>query len=91
MQNIQNILKRTSLEAAHVEISTLDDNEILKYCLDNNIHIRTWALLERNPEKDDVARQNILRVIELAKKYPNLYLDIITDYAPIITGLLNSF
>ena len=91
LENIQTILKRASLEAVHVEISTLDDNEVLKFCLNNNIHIRTWALLERNPEKDDVARQNILRAIELAKNYPSLHLDIITDYALIITDLLNSF
>jgi len=91
IKNIQEILERTSLEAVHVEISTLDDNEVLRFCLDNNIHIRTWALLERDPEKDDVARQNILRAIELAKKYPNLHLDIITDYAPVVASLLNSF
>ena len=88
--NIQNILRRTSLEAVHVEISTLCDNEAFKFCLNNNINIRTWALAERNPEKDDTAKQNILRAVELAKKYKNLHLDIITDYAPVVTDLLNS-
>ncbi len=88
LNNVREILRHTPLEAVHVEISTLFDNEVLQFCLDNHIHIRTWALLERNPKKDDVAYQNIVRVSTLAEKYPDLHFDIITDYASIVTGLL---
>lgn len=88
IENIRNILESTSLEAVHVEISTLADDDILKYCIENHLRIRTWAFLERHPEKDYTARQNILKAFDLVKKYPHLHLDIITDYAPIVAHLL---
>ena len=88
--NIKSLHKQISLEAAHVEISTLQDNTALKYCIDNAIHIRTWALLERNPEKDLNAKQNIQKLLQLNEKYPTLCFDIITDYAPIVEKIANS-
>lgn len=88
LNNVMQITKDISLEAVHVEISTLFENDVFEFCRKNNIHIRTWALLERNPEKDNEAHQNILKVFELAKKYPDLSVDIITDYAPIITRMI---
>jgi len=91
LKNIKQISKRVPLEAVHVEISTLSDDETLAFCWENHIHIRTWALLERNPEKDDIARKNLLKVYALAEKYPDLYLDIITDYVPEAIRLLGSF
>ena len=91
LKNLKQISKTISLEAVHVEISTLSDNEELKFCRENSIHIRTWAILERNPEKDNIAQQNLLKVFELSKKYPDLHFDIITDYAPSVTQLLSHF
>jgi glycerophosphoryl diester phosphodiesterase len=88
LSNVLQIFKTIPLEAVHVEISTLFDNDALQFCLDNHINIRTWSLLERNPEKDITARQNILNIFELTKKYPDLNVDIITDYAPTVARLL---
>ena len=88
LKNIKQISKTISLEAVHVEISTLSDDETLKFCQENSIHIRTWALLERNPQKDKIAQQNLLNVFELSKKYPCIHFDIITDYAPLVNQLL---
>lgn len=79
-KNIKDVHKQVPIEAAHVEIRTLCDNETLVYCRDNGIRIRTWALSERNPEIDSAAEQNLLK---LKEKYPSLGFDIITDYAPI--------
>lgn len=87
-ENIKSIDERLSLEAAHIEISTLDDNEALAYCVCHGIHIRTWTLLERNPEKDSDAKQNICKVFYLKKKYPTLSFDIITDYAPVVEKMI---
>ena len=91
LKNLKQISKIIPLEAIHVEISTLSDNEALKFCQKNSFHIRTWALRERNPQKDSLAQQNILKVLELSRKYPPLHLDIITDYAPLVTQLLSRF
>ena len=88
-ENIKNIHKQLPLEAAHVEISTLNDDEALAYCLNNGIYIRTWALLERNPEKDLNAKQNIQKLLQFKEKYPSLCFDIITDYAPIVEKFIN--
>ena len=90
LKNLKRIVKTVALEAVHVEISTLFDNDAIGFCRENRIHIRTWALHERNPEKDDAARQNVLKVLALATKYPDLHFDIITDYVPLITRLLSS-
>ena len=89
-KNIESIHKQVHIEAAHVEISTLCDNDALAYCFHNGIHIRTWALLERNPEKDLIAKQNMQKLIQLKKKYPDLCFDIITDYAPIVEKFIAS-
>ena len=88
LKNIKRIYKKFAPEAAHVEISTLNDDDTLAFCLKNRINIRTWALLERNPEKDVAAWQNLSKVFRLAEKYPDLHIDIITDYAPVITHLV---
>lgn len=88
LENLKQISKKISLEAVHVEISCLAENDVLEFCRKNHIHVRTWALLERNPEKDDGARQNILKVSELSKKYPDLHFDIITDYATAVKKIL---
>lgn len=90
-ENIKTIHKQIPLEAAHVEISTLNDDKALKYCLNNDIHIRTWALLERNPDKDIGAKQNIRKLLQLKKKYPALCLDIITDYAQVVKKSLTAY
>jgi len=87
-ENIKTLHKQISLEAAHVEIDTLYDDEALAYCLHNDIHIRTWALLERNPEKDLGAKQNIQKLLQLREKYPSLCIDVITDYAPIVEKII---
>ena len=90
LKNLKQIYKEITLEAIHVEISTLSDDEALAFCRNNHIHIRTWAVLERNPEKDELARQNLLKVFSLVEKYPDLHLDIITDYVPEAIRLLDS-
>ena len=91
LKNIKQIYKKMGVKAAHVEISTLNDDAALAFCLKNHIKIRTWALFERNPEKDAAARQNLLKIFRLAEKYPDLHIDIITDYAPIISRLFSTF
>jgi len=88
LQNIQSVSTRIPLDAAHVEIGTLNDDERLAFCMNNQIRIRTWALEERNPEKDKNACQNILKVLYLARKYPTITFDIITDYAQVVTKIL---
>ena len=90
LKNLKRIAKTVAPEAVHVEISTLFDNDAIGFCREKRINIRTWALHERNPEKDDAARQNVLKVLALATKYPDLHFDMITDYAPLITRLLSS-
>ena len=91
LENVKKITENVSLEAVHIEISTLFENDVFEFCRNNHIYFRTWALLERNPEKDDEARQNILKVFELAKKYPDLHIDIITDYVPVIEQMFDTF
>lgn len=87
-KNVEAIHQQVSLEAAHVEISTLCDNDALFYCLSHHIRLRTWALLERNPNKDLDALKNIKKLLEFKKKYPVLEFDIITDYAPIVKEII---
>ncbi|MBP5352902.1 MAG: hypothetical protein J6Y91_03965 [Alphaproteobacteria bacterium] len=89
-ENIKTIHKQIPLEAAHVEISTLNDDEALAYCLSNSIYIRTWALLERNPDKDLNAKQNIQKLLQFKEKYPSFCFDIITDYAPVVEKIISS-
>lgn len=88
-ENIKSLHKQISLEAVHVEISTLNDDKALDYCLSNNIYIRTWALLERNPNKDLNAKQNIKKLLKFKKKYPSFGFDIITDYASIVEKIIS--
>ena len=90
LKNIKQIHKEQRIKAAHVEISTLNDDEILIFCLKNHIKIRTWSLLERNPEKDAAARQNLIKVFKLAERYPDLNIGIITDYAPAVSQLFST-
>jgi len=87
-ENIKSLYKQIPLEAAHVEISTLNDDEALAYCFDNGICIRTWALLERNPDKDLDAKQNIQKLLIFKKKHPSFCFDVITDYAPIVEKII---
>ena len=89
-KNIMSVYAQVPLEAAHIEIGTLFDNEALAFCLEKGIYIRTWALLERNPQKDTDAEQNILKLLRLKEKYPDLGFDIITDYAPIIEKIITA-
>ena len=89
-ENIKNLHKQLFLEAAHIEINTLNDDEALAYCLSNGIHIRTWALLERNPDKDLNAKQNIQKLLQFRDKYPSFSFDIITDYAPIVEKIISA-
>lgn len=88
LKNIEKIMNIVPISAAHVEISTLKDDEALLFCINNNIRIRTWALHERNPNKDINAYKNIVKVKQLKTKYPLLHIDIITDYASVIENIL---
>jgi hypothetical protein len=59
-----------------------------KYCAENKIAIRTWALGEKNPGKNEEAKKQIMNVLNLKKRYPDLSIDIITDYAPDVQSIL---
>lgn len=87
-KNLERIYETVPLDAAHVEISTLTDNDALLFCRDNHIHIRTWALWERNPESNTDAFRQIQKIKLLRDKYPEMQFDIITDYAKSVERIL---
>lgn len=87
--NIKNIMKiLPSLDGVHPSIDTLT-TELIEFCISNNLIIRTWALQERNPSYNSMAKEHIMAIKKFLIQYPKLKLDIITDYADDVLNILN--
>ncbi len=94
----ENVAKafRQDIAAVHPCIDSLMTEEgrgAVRYCARNGIAIRTWALNEKNPEKDSdasrVAKTQIEHILELKERYPTLEIDIITDYPEEVERLVS--
>jgi len=84
VKNVEELMKQ-GIKAAHPCIVSLMSEEgaaTAKFCAENGIAIRTWALGEKNPSKNAEAKKLIMNVLNIKEQYPNLKIDIITDYAP---------
>ena len=78
--NLQFVLSQIpNLNGAHPCIDSIDD-AALNICNKNKLNIRTWALNEKNPLKDNDAKNKILNIIKIQENYTNSSYDIITDY-----------
>ncbi|MDD4617207.1 MAG: glycerophosphodiester phosphodiesterase family protein [Alphaproteobacteria bacterium] len=80
-------VNRKDVKAVHPSIDSLMTEEgaaAVRYCAKNGITIRTWALNEKNPGKETeasaLAQRRIERILEYRETFPELQIDIITDY-----------
>ncbi|MDR1694234.1 MAG: hypothetical protein LBR70_03465 [Lactobacillaceae bacterium] len=87
LENIKKVVNKTDINAFHAAIDSLNDIN-MRFCNDNKIAVRTWKYMERNPEENELAKQDVLTLAAFSKKYPNLEIDIITDYAEEISRLI---
>lgn len=85
--NIKTVISKINMNAFHVVISSLT-KESLDFCNEHKIAIRTWAFMERNPKKNELAKQDILNLVSLSKQYTDVEIDIITDYADEVIKLI---
>lgn len=89
INNLKMVLaKLPALNAVHPPINSLYNDEVIKFCSDNKLAIRPWVLGERNPDKNIEAKNNILNLLKIKKKYPNLEMDFITDFADEVVKLI---
>lgn len=89
LQNIKMIHNTIpNINAVHPCIDSLINEDVIKFCVNNNITIRPWILFEKNPQKNHEAKDMILKVKELQHQHDSLNLDIITDFPNEVKSLI---
>jgi glycerophosphoryl diester phosphodiesterase len=71
------------IESVHPSLDSLGGQpglEAIVQCAEKGLHVRTWALNEKDPFKNPKAHGDIVSAVELLFSYPKLKLDFITNF-----------
>jgi glycerophosphoryl diester phosphodiesterase len=82
--NLENLKKIhaqiPALAGVHVFVDTVFNPGMMAYCNAHGLDVRTWVTGEKKPTVDDVSRQNILNVLKVKERFPEMKIDIISDF-----------